>query len=69
MVEMGKIHSMYFTFARVKTTLILCQSPSKEEPLALEFPLDRTKDTIMHSLSLPWKEFLLELQVTEKPQN
>jgi hypothetical protein len=49
---MGK-YTLLLTLARVKTTLILCQSPSKEEPLALEIPLDRTNDTIMHSLSLP----------------
>jgi hypothetical protein len=46
---------MPVTFARVNRTLILCQSPSKE-PLALEFELERTKDTIMHSLSLPCKK-------------
>lgn len=41
------------TLARVRATLILCQSPSKEEVQALEFSLDRTKDNNMQSLSLP----------------
>lgn len=43
------------TLARVKATLILCQSPSRDEVHALELLLDLTKDTSMQSLSLPWK--------------
>lgn len=47
------ICSPSLTLARVKATLILCQSPSSEEPELLGFSLDLTKDTIMQSLSLP----------------
>ena len=48
-----KSYSLQVTFARVNRTLILCQSPSNEAPLALEFAVERTKDTTIHSLSLP----------------
>lgn len=41
------------TLARVRATLILCQSPSSEEVQFLGFSLDLTKDTSMQSLSLP----------------
>jgi hypothetical protein len=44
-----------FFFARVKATLILCQSPSSEEAELLGFSRDLTKDTNMQSLSLPYK--------------
>jgi len=47
--------SLSLTFARVKATLILCQSPSSEEAELLGFSRDLTKDTNMQSLSLPYK--------------
>lgn len=41
------------TLARVKATLILCQSPSSEDEQFLGFRDDLTNDNITHSLSLP----------------
>lgn len=41
------------TLARVKATLILCQSPSNDEAQFLGFSLDLTNETSIQSLSLP----------------
>lgn len=41
------------TFARVRATLILCQSPSNVEAELFGFSFDLTNDTRMQSLSLP----------------
>ena len=46
----GQIIFIASYFARVNRTLILCQSPSSEAPVALEFVVERTKDTTIHSL-------------------
>lgn len=42
------------TLARVRATLIRCQSPSSVEVQFIGFSLDRTKDISMQSLSRPW---------------
>lgn len=45
-----------FFFARVIATLILCQSPRMVELPSLWISEDLTKETMMHSLSLPYHQ-------------
>lgn len=51
--QIGCATNLSLTLARVRATLILCQSPSREDEQFRGFSVDLTKETSMQSLSLP----------------
>lgn len=54
-LNFGKVKAVLTTtFARVRATLIRCQSPRSEEEQSLGFSLDLTNDNSMQSLSRPY---------------
>lgn len=51
--QIGCATNLSLTLARVRATLILCQSPSREDEQFRGFSVDLTKETSMQSLSRP----------------